>query len=195
MTVMAERMPQMTVEDFEVIASAAPETVTLEFINGQIGVKRVADGDHEEIVRWLQKRCLQHRPDLWLYATGRGVKVEAYRQGRARPDGVLAPDEHFLGHGEWLDPAGVLMAVEVTSYDGDTDRRDRQEKPTAYAAAGIPVYLLVDRDYCECVVHTNPAPERGCYDDAHRAPFGEQVTLPDPVGITLDTEALKNYVR
>ncbi len=35
------------------------------------------------------------------------------------------------------DPDGLLMAVEVTSYDGDTDRRDRQDKPNAYAAADI----------------------------------------------------------
>jgi Uma2 family endonuclease len=195
MTVMAERTSHMSVEDFEQIASAAPETVTLEFINGRIEEKPMADGDHDTIIMWLQKRCMQHRPDLWLHATGRGVKVEAYRQGRARPDGVLAPDEHFLGHGEWSDPDGVLMTVEVTSYDGDTERRDRHEKPAAYAAVGIPVHLLVDRDYCEVVIHTNPDPERGRYLDIHRAPFGEQVILPDPVGFTLDTEALKNYVR
>ncbi len=72
---------------------------------------------------------------------------------------------------------------------------DRQEKPAAYAAAGIPVHLLIDRDVCELVVHTNPDPNTGRYRDRHTAPFGEQVTLPDPVGITLETEILKNYVR
>lgn len=193
MTVMVERTSHMLVEEFEQIAS--PETVTLEFIDGRIEEKSVPDGDHGETVRWLQRRCMQHRPDLWLYADDRGIKVEAYREGRARPDGVLAPDGHFAGHGEWSDPAGVLMTVEVTSFDGDTNSRDRQEKPAAYAAAGIPVYLLVDRDCCEVVVHFNPAPERGRYLDIHRAPFGEQVVLPDPIGITLDTESLKNYVR
>jgi Uma2 family endonuclease len=196
MTVMAERTTShMLVEEFEQIASAEPETVTLEFINGRIEEKHVPDGNHREIVRWLQKRCMQHRPDLWLYGADCGLKVEAYRKGRARPDGVLAPDGHFAGDGEWSDSDGVLMAVEVTSFDGDTNARDRQEKPAAYAAAGIPIYLLVDRDCCEVVVHTNPAPDRGRYLDTHRAPFGEQVTLPDPVGITLDTETLKNYVR
>ncbi|GAA3669308.1 Uma2 family endonuclease [Streptomyces iranensis] len=195
MTVMTERTSHMLVEEFEEIASTAPETVTLEFINGRIEEKYVPDGDHDEIVRWLQKRCMQHRPDLWLYAGERGLKVEAYRKGRARPDGVLAPEGHFRGHGEWSDPEGVLMAVEVTSHDGDTDRRDRIDKPAAYAASGIPVYLLVDRDACAVIVHTNPDPKSGCYLDIHRAPFGERVDLPDPVGITLDTDILKNYVR
>ncbi|MGG7572944.1 Uma2 family endonuclease [Streptomyces sirii] len=195
MTVMAERTSHMLVEEFEEIASIAPETVTLEFINGRIEEKCMPDGDHREIVRWLQKRCMQHRPDLWLYANDTGLKVEAYRNGRARPDGALAPEGHFAGHGEWSDPDGVLMAVEVTSHDGDTDRRDRKEKPAAYAAAGIPVYLLVDRDNCAVVVHTDPDPEQGRYLDIHEAPFGKEVILPDPVGITLDTEILKNYVR
>ncbi|GAA2667310.1 Uma2 family endonuclease [Streptomyces aculeolatus] len=195
MTVMAERTTShMLVEEFEEIASAAPETVTLEFLNGRIEEKRVPDGDHDEIVRWLLRRCMQQRPDLFLYPAGRGLKVEEYRKGRARPDGVLAPDGHFAGEGEWSDPEGVLMVVEVTSHDGDTDRRDRQDKPAAYAAAGIPVYLLVDRDAGTVVVHTNPDAERGCYLDTHRAPFGEEVVLPDPVGITLDTDILKSWV-
>lgn len=45
------------------------------------------------------------------------------------------------------------------------------------------------------IVHTNPDPKRGWYLDIHQAPFGEQVALPEPVGITLDTDILKNYVR
>jgi Uma2 family endonuclease len=195
MTVMAERTTHMLVEDFEELASTAPDTVTLEFINGRIGEKYVPDGNHGEIIKWLQQRCMQHRTDLWLYADERGLKVEAYRKGRARPDGVLAADGHFTGRGEWSDPEGVLMVVEVTSYDRDTDLRDRTEKPAAYAAAGIPLYLLVDRDACAVVVHSNPYAAGGTYRHIDHIPFGEQVELPDPVGFTLDTEVLKNYVR
>jgi Uma2 family endonuclease len=198
MTVMAERTSHashMTVEEFEEIAAAAPETVTLEFINGRIEEKPVPDGDHDEIIMWLLKRCMQARPELDLYPMGRGLKVEEYRKGRARPDGVLVPVGYFAGHGEWSDTDGVLMTVEVTSHDSDTDRRDRREKPVAYAAAGIPVHLLIDRDNCEVIVYTDPDPERGRYLDIHETSFGKEVVLPDPVGITLDTEVLKNYVR
>ncbi|MGP3989037.1 Uma2 family endonuclease [Streptomyces sp. 3N207] len=194
MTVMAERTSHMSVEEFERIASTAPETVTLEFIDGRIGEKAVPDGDHETIVMWLLRQCMQTRPDLDLH-TSQGLKAGAYRKGRVRPDGSLAPVAHFAGQGEWAEPDGVLMTVEVTSYDSDTDRRDRQEKPAAYATVGIPVYLLVDRDRCEVVVHTNPDPDAGRYRDLHTASFGEQVTLPAPVGISLDTEPLKKYVR
>ncbi|MBO8199067.1 Uma2 family endonuclease [Streptomyces smyrnaeus] len=197
MTVMVERNAhkpagQMAVEEFEQLASGAPETVTLEFLGGQIGVKKVPDGDHSEIIRWLLTRCMQHRPELFLYPE-QGLVVEAYRKGRARPDGVLAPTDHFSGQGEWADAEGVLMTVEVTSYDHDTDRRDRYEKPSAYAAAGIPVYLLIDRDSCTVTVHSGP--ERGHYRDTHTVTFGEPVELPDPVDFTLDTTKFKDYVR
>lgn len=138
MTVMAERglqTPQMSVEEFERIAAfAAKETddaVRLEFINGRIGVKRVADGDHNTIVTWLLRRCMQYRPDLDLYQ-GQGLRVEKYRDGRARPDAVLVPEEHFAGHGKWADPSGVLLVLEVTSYDSDSDATARRSpSPTA----------------------------------------------------------------
>src|SRR5689334_19212602 len=112
MTVMAERTSQtaqMSVEEFERIAEfAAKETddaVRFEFINGRIGVKKVPDGDHNTIVLWLMRQCMQARPDLDLYQ-GQGLRVEQYREGRVRPDAVLVPEEHFAGHGEWADPSG-----------------------------------------------------------------------------------------
>ncbi|MDX3070222.1 Uma2 family endonuclease [Streptomyces scabiei] len=194
MTVMAERTSQMSVEEFETIASAAPETVTLEFINGRIGVKQVADGDHDTIVTWLARRCMQARPDLDLYQ-GRGLRVETYRQGRAKPDAVVTPEAHFAGHGEWADPEGALMVVEVTSYDSDTDRRDRHEKPAAYGQSGIPLYLLIDRDSCTVTVHSGPDRQVGGYRNVRTAKFGEKVRIPGPMDIELDTEILKNYVR
>src|SRR5262245_25375022 len=106
----ADRGPLPTVEDFEELASTAPETVRLEFVNGKIEVKAVPDGKHHEIIRWLMRVCMQHRPDLWLYPEC-GLKIEKYRKGRARPDGSLAPPMHFIDAGDWADPDGVLMAV------------------------------------------------------------------------------------
>ncbi|MEV5849195.1 Uma2 family endonuclease [Streptomyces sp. NPDC051985] len=194
MTAMAERTSQMSVEEFETIAAAAPETVTLEFINGRIGVKKVTDGDHGTMVSWLARRCMQSRPDLDLYRA-QGLRVDASREGRAKPDAVIAPEAHFAGHGEWADPDGALMVVEVTSYDSDTDRRDRHEKPTAYGQAGIPLHLLIDRDSCTVTVHSGPDRQIGGYRAVHTAKFGEKVLVPDPIGIELDTEILKNYVR
>ncbi|MFE4086975.1 Uma2 family endonuclease [Streptomyces sp. YIM B13502] len=191
MTPTTEHRPQMSVEEFEELERRAPETVRLEFVNGKVQVKAVTDGNHDQIVAWLQRLCMQHRPELWLYGD-RGMKVEAYRRGRARPDGVLAPFGFAKGHGDWSEAEGVLMVVEVTSHDSDTDRRDRVEKPGGYAAAGIPVYLLIDRDDCSVVVFNQP--EGGRYRHQEKLPFGASVKLPDPVNVTLDTEPLKDLV-
>ncbi|MGW3141227.1 Uma2 family endonuclease [Streptomyces sp. NPDC001139] len=182
--------PQMLVEEFEELARHAPESARLEFLNGKIGVKPMPDGNHGEIVAWLLKRCMQHRPELFLYPE-QGLKVEAYRNGRAKPDGVLVPEGYFVGKGEWSDPVGVLMVVEVTSHDRDADRRDRVEKPDGYAAAGIPVYLLVDRDQNSVTVHADP--EGGAYRSVTTRAFGAEIELPDPVGFTLDTARLKEF--
>jgi hypothetical protein len=112
------------------------------------------------------------------------------RYGRARvavaPDG---PEEHFAGHGEWADPSGVLLVLEVTSYDSDTDQRDRQEKPVAYGAAGILFYLLIDRDACTVKLYSDPDQEVG-YRACRKVPFGDRLLLPEPLGIELDTEKL-----
>ena len=196
MTVMAERASsQLSVDMFERIAEFAEredETVRFEFIDGRIGLKKVTNGNHNTITMWLIRQCMRARPELDLNPL-QGLKVEAYRKGRARPDGVLAPVDHFVGQGEWADPRGVLMAVEITSYDSDTHMRDRVEKPRAYAEGGIPVYLLIDRDNLSILVHSDPDLEDG-YRDIHVVRLGGSVTLPDPVGIELDTEELKQYV-
>ncbi|MGH4028343.1 Uma2 family endonuclease [Actinomycetota bacterium Odt1-20B] len=90
----------------------------------------------------------------------------------------------------WLDP---LQGLLVESNKEGRARRDRVDKPRAYASTGIPVYLLVDRETCEIKVHSQP--DGGRYEQVMTLPFGKDVTLPDPVGITLDTEPLKNWVR
>ncbi|WP_297628937.1 Uma2 family endonuclease [Nocardia sp.] len=191
---MADR-PQMLVEDFEELARLARragEGIKLEFIYGKLGAKPVPDGDHVEIIQWLIRHFILSRPDLSMYP-GTELKVEAYRGGRAIPDGILAPIRSFTGQPVWKNPDPVLMVVEVTSFDSDTDRRDRVEKPRAYAETGIPVYLLIDRDACEVFVYSRPV--HGVYSSISRLPFGEQVVLPAPVDFTLDTEPLKEWVR
>jgi Uma2 family endonuclease len=193
MTVLNDRSP-ILVEQFEAIARGVAreaEGVHLELINGKLGVKPVPDGIHDTIVAWLSRICIQARPELWFYAE-RGLAVETYRSGRAKADGLLTEGPSFLDDKDWADTAPVLLVAEVTSSDPDTNQRDRIDKPRAYAESGIPVYLLIDRDSCEAVVYSDPDGTR--YETVSRRPFGKAVLLPDPVGITLDTEPLKDWV-
>ncbi|MEU3543279.1 Uma2 family endonuclease [Streptomyces paromomycinus] len=189
------RASVLSQEQFEELArfgERVDEALRLEFVNGRIREKPMPDGDHAEIIAWLTRLCIKADEGWWLHA-GRGLRVGTYRKSNARPAGCLAPSENFVGLGEWTDAEGVLMAVEITSRDHATHRRDRVEKPKAYAETGIPVYLLIDRDTCEVKVHSQP--DGGRYEMLLTVPFGKTVTLPDPVGIELDTEPLKDWVR
>ncbi len=174
----------LSTEEFEELARAAPETVWLEFIDGELEVKPALDGDQGTIVMWLLEQCMQQRAELRLYPQ-QGLQTERHRSGRARPDGSLAPEDHFAGQGEWADPEGVLMTVGVASRD--CKKRD------GYAAVDIPVHLLVDRD--EEMVTVYSEPRNGKYLSRKSHPYGETVTLPDPVGVTLATEKLKDYTH
>ncbi|MBL1088453.1 Uma2 family endonuclease [Streptomyces sp. NPDC001739] len=194
MTALADR-PHISTADFEEAArilSRLEEEARLELINGKVKSKPMPDGDHGRIIQWLLRICMQHRPELFL-DPNQGLKTEAYRNGRLRPDGSLVPCDAFVGQGEWADPEQVLMVVEVTSHDSDTDQRDRVEKPRAYAETGIPLYLLIDRDNCEVSVYSEP--DGGRYESVHTVPYGKPLLLPDPVGITLETEPLKDWVN
>ncbi|MEV7194028.1 Uma2 family endonuclease [Streptomyces sp. NPDC093510] len=204
MTSGAAARPQMSPEDFEELSRGAPETVTLELVDGKLEVKPVSDGDHGEIVMWLLRQCMQQRPELGLYC-GQGMAIAGRLADRARPDGALAPIGTFAGQGEWADPSDVLMTIEVTSYDRDrdrdrdrdcdrdpdTDRRDRHEKRHGYARAGIPVHLVVDRYGDTLTVFSDL--HDGEYRQSRTYAYGAAVTLPAPVGIPLNTEQLKIY--
>jgi Uma2 family endonuclease len=146
----------MNAEEFEQLAVGAPDTVRLEFVAGRLVVKAHRDGDHSEIVAWLIHYFARYGPRHWLY-DGRGLRAGASLGDRVRPDGVLAPRRHFTGHGEWSNPDGVLMTVEVTSRDAESNSRARVAKRESYAAADIPVYLLIDRDNCSVTVTASPA--------------------------------------
>lgn len=184
----------MLPDEFDELARLAPravEGIRLEFINGRLCVASGRDGSHARTVQWLVRSCLDARPELWLY--DQGLAIQADGAGRARPDGVLAVSGTFAGQGEWARLDGVLMVAEVTGCDAETDRRDRVEKPRAYAESGIPLYLLIDRDSAEVTVYSEPGGVR--YENAHTLPFGKTVHLPEPAGFSLDTEPLKNWVR
>ena len=198
MTVIEHASPRpptekLSVEQFEVIAQAAArEDGTLEYLNGQMETRTAPDSDHNAILMWLMRQFMTHRPDLDLNVAGQGLKVDSYRKGRARPDGILAPVDHFSGQGEWADPAGVLAVVEVTSWDYDTNARDRVEEAHAYAACNIGVYLLVDRDDDSVTVHSEP--QNGRYRNIAKLGYGHTVEIPG-VGVSLNTDGLKRYGR
>lgn len=70
---------------------------------------------------------------------------------------------------------------------GNTAADDYGRKRLFYGRAGVGIYVIVDLQQEEVVLHTGPH-ERG-YQRVITVPFGTPLELPEPVGLTLDTAA------
>ncbi|QGV82726.1 Uma2 family endonuclease [Streptomyces ficellus] len=172
-------------EAFETLNAAAPRGWRVELIEGEIHVTPPANGEQEEIVSEVTGQARDHRKDLGRY-TGIGLFLpDASVSGRVQPDVVLAPKGSFADDAEYHDASAVLLVAEVTSRS--TAGNDRVKKIRGYARAGIPVYLLIDRETEQVVVCTEPSGED--YDTKAAYKLGEVVPLPEPVGFDLDTGA------
>ena len=99
-----------------------------------------------------------------------------------RPNVDADVDDHLVEN-NCYDPVCFRLVLEVTSSNW---RNDLKAKVTAYAAAMVPVYVIVDRKHQRLHVLTDP----DCADySPHRVHSpGETVTLPDSLGadVTLD---------
>jgi len=170
---------------FELFSATAPRGWRVELIEGEICVTPPANGEHEEIVSEVADQVVERRQDRSLRNyTGIGLNVPgASETGHVVPDLVIAPKGSFDDQEEWHEPSGVVLVAEVTSTS--TADRDREKKILGYARAGIPVYLLIDREEGEVVVYSEPSGDD--YAKGPKRKLGLTVPLPAPLGFELDT--------
>ena len=83
-----------------------------------------------------------------------------------------------------MPPDGIELVLEVTSSRPDLDRHAKRR---AYAGAGIPLYLLVDRQHRRVTLFSHPAHDD--YSRTSAAAFGDRLDLPKPFDFALDTAA------
>jgi len=157
----------------------------VELIEGEIYVTPPANGEHEEFVSELSAQAYERRPDRSLRNyTGIGLNVPgASETGHVVPGVVVAPKGTFDDQEEWHEPSGVILVAEVTS--AGTADRDREKKIRGYARAGIPIYLLIDREEEEVTVYSEPAGDD--YAQAPKVKLRLTVSLPAPLAFELDT--------
>ncbi|WP_405585873.1 Uma2 family endonuclease [Streptomyces sp. NBC_01092] len=168
---------------FERISAAVPLGWRVELIEGEISLTPPANGEHEEIVSELSGQFRDHDKRLGRY-TGIGLNVPgASETGHVVPDLVIAPKGSFDDGEEWHEASSVLLVAEVTS--DSTAERDREKKIHGYARAGIPVYLLIDREVAEVTVYSEPSGDE--YTQSPRYKLGLTIPLPAPLGFELDT--------
>ncbi|MFF5450930.1 Uma2 family endonuclease [Streptomyces sp. NPDC012950] len=172
-------------ETFELFSALAPKGWRVELIEEEIHVVPPANGEHEEIVTEVVEQVIARRVDKEVRNfTGIGLSLPGTTDTvRVIPDLVIAPKGSFADQQEWHAPDPVLLVAEVTS--SSTASRDRVQKIRAYARAGIPLYLLIDREAGEAVVCSVPAGDDYDHKSVHK--LGTPVPIPAPLGFTLDT--------
>jgi Uma2 family endonuclease len=173
-----------TLQDF--LSFDTPDGYRAELIDGEIVVTPPPDGNHERCIMRIVKQVLAASATPMDFSGRKGLIVPvAAGQGRVIPDITFAPAklDLFLDAPTWMPASGVAMVVEITSSSPD---HDRNAKRRAYAAAQIPLYLLVDRQRHEVALHADAV--RSEYTSTSTVRIGSGVKLPEPFAFTLETK-------
>ncbi|GAA5212910.1 Uma2 family endonuclease [Streptomyces thinghirensis] len=163
-----------------------PEGSKVEIIEGIITVSPTPAYRHNVIADRIQRRLYSAIPEDWAIFQTLAIAVPS-RLGMLIPDLLVTPiDDEWGGEDSHIPGAVAELVVEVTSRSNA--RHDRITKPAAYATAGIPLYLLVDRWAPSGPTATlYGEPKADVYRVLSTAKFGEPLELPAPFDLTLDT--------
>ncbi|WP_307827505.1 Uma2 family endonuclease [Planomonospora sp. ID82291] len=167
-----------------------------EIVREQVIVSPWTSRRNDKIIDRLTDLLYQLKREMgWALYQSSGIHIPPFRDMRL-PDLIVAPldaedyDEmHIYGH-------STLLVVEVCS--GGTASVDYREKPTEYARAGVPLYLIVDptAEPPKVTLMSEPVEDPAPFDE--REPYLKTVTvhsggsleLPEPFGLRIDVAAL-----
>ncbi|MET8244888.1 Uma2 family endonuclease [Streptomyces sp. NPDC005202] len=162
-----------------------PEGSKVEIIEGIITVSPAPAYRHNVIAARIQRRLYSVIPENWEIFQTLAIAVPS-RLGMLIPDIVVAPVREGADTDTHIPAALAELVVEVTSKANA--RHDRISKPAAYATAGIPLYLLVDRWAPEGPTATLYGEPKGdVYRPLSAVKFGEVIKLPAPFDLVIDT--------
>ncbi|MFF2544410.1 Uma2 family endonuclease [Kitasatospora sp. NPDC058063] len=165
-----------------------PEGLRAELVEGEILIGLPADGYHCHLISELADQVWRGSATEMQMSENKGLRLAA--GGHGPPDHVIPRatfvPEHlrlFRDAPPWMGPDGVAMVAEVTSSKPDLDRITKRH---CYARAGIPLYLLIDREKSQVSLFGRPHREE--YTEVHLAAFGEPLAIPAPFAFDLDTK-------
>ncbi|MEU0665812.1 Uma2 family endonuclease [Streptomyces lavendulocolor] len=166
-----------------------PEGSKVEIIDGIIVVTPPPAAPHNRIAEKVHRRLYTVVPDDWgVYQT---LGVAHPSRGRLYVPDLVVIAESAVAELEGSESAPLMAAeliVEITSPSNAS--HDRLNKAAAYAEAKVPLYLLIDR-----FAPSGPTitlygePEADVYRVLSSVKFGEDIHLPAPFDLTLETSA------
>lgn len=169
------------------VALDTPEGLRAELVEGELVVAPVPDGHHEHCISRIVRQMHRCSHTDMQFSGTKGLKLrnaDSCPQDHVIPDGTFVPQDLrlFRGADPWMPCDGVVMVLEVTSQN---PRLDREIKRRCYARAGIPRYLLVDRDTGWTTLFSAPGSDD--YQEHRAVAFGKPLPLPEPFSFDLET--------
>ncbi|MFH8453148.1 Uma2 family endonuclease [Streptomyces fungicidicus] len=160
----------------------------VEILQGRLTVTPPPDGSHALSLTKLGRAF--DRAGLveagCEYVQGVGLWLPILPADFAIPDLSVVDEDFRDAHvtKNYYAPNVFRMVVEITSSDWSDDLGPKVE---CYAQAGVPAYLIVDRKHDEVLLYTAPAD--GKYPDPQRFKRGQDVTVPESVGVCAEISA------
>lgn len=157
----------------------------VEILQGRLTVTPPPDGSHQLALTKLGRafdRAGITETGL-EYVQGVGLWLPTLPADFAIPDFSVV-DEDFRDAyvtKNYYAPNVFRLVVEITSSNWSDDLGPKVE---CYAQAGIPAYLVVDRKHDEVLLYTEPA--EGKYPDPQRFKRGQDVAVPESVGVRVE---------
>jgi Uma2 family endonuclease len=191
-TTMATAAPPQSMTDDEITVWEFWERLELppgwhaEVLRGELIVSPTPMPQHNLIGGELSHMLMEiARTQRWVVTNTQAFALPAADE-RVIPDLFVIPRTAMKGKHWVLPPDELILVCEITS--PSTRHRDLDQKLSSYAAANIPIYLLVDNLDGDGYVTAFSMPDGNkAYKDQTTVRFGETLRLPDPVACDIDT--------
>ncbi|MFJ9842779.1 Uma2 family endonuclease [Kitasatospora sp. NPDC101155] len=179
-----EPMEQLTLLEAADLISNKLVGYRVEIIGGQITVTPPPDGQHGDALTTISFPLLLAglHGETTRVIQGMGIWLPDGPSDFAVPDmSVVDADyaDHKIEH-NCYDPAVFRLVLEVTSSNLSDDLK---RKPTAYASAGVPVYVIADRTNQRVMMLTDPHDGEYRVHAVHHP--GQSFALPESVGASV----------
>ncbi|MFG2886012.1 Uma2 family endonuclease [Streptomyces sp. NPDC048297] len=164
----------------------APEGSKVEIIEGVVTVSPPPSEEHNDTAELLHERLYGAIPPDSNWGIYQTLGLTCPETG-----GLFVPDlcvvpRAALRRGTRVHAGEAELVVEVTSRSNAN--HDRIKKAHGYARAGVPLYLLLDAWQSGRPTATlYGEPQNGTYRVLDSVEYGEELTLPAPFKLVLDT--------
>lgn len=161
----------------------------VQVLGGSLVMSPTPRGKHAGVIYRLEEAIRPTLSGALVAAESVSIEMPDDSDDYVTPDLTVCP-AGFLESDDWLiDPRDVELAVEVISQSEKA--RDISQKNDWYAVAGVAALLVIDPRHGTWALHT--LPEGGAYQERAGGKYGEEIRLPDPLGLVVATDAFPRY--